>query len=69
MIGMGILFFIFPGLYEDFTDDARVFPYAYLTMRIMAYIQIPESIGFNGRALRAGEPGQCLALPWQEPGA
>ena len=37
MTGMGVLFFLFPvGFMKIFTDDARVFPYAYLTMRIMA---------------------------------
>ena len=47
-----------------FTDDARVFPYAYLTMRIMAYIQIPESIGFvMGGALRgAGDTRTVLGI-------
>lgn len=65
MIGMGILFFIFPvGFMKIFTDDARVFPYAYLTMRIMAYIQIPESIGFvMGGALRgAGDTRTVLGI-------
>jgi putative MATE family efflux protein len=71
MTGMGVLFFLFPvGFMKIFTDDARVFPYAYLTMRIMAYIQIPESIGFvMGGALRgAGDTravlGMTLAGAW-----
>ena len=62
---MGILFFLFPvGFMKIFTDDARVFPYAYLTMRIMAYIQIPESVGFvMGGALRgAGDTRTVLGI-------
>lgn len=65
MVSMGALFLIFPvGFMKIFTDDARVFPYAYLTMRIMAYIQLPESIGFvMGGALRgAGDTRTVLGI-------
>ncbi len=65
MVSMGVLFFLFPvGFMKIFTDDARVFPYAYLTMRIMAFIQIPESVGFvMGGALRgAGDTRAALGF-------
>lgn len=65
MATMGALFFLFPvGFMKIFTDDTRVFPYAYLTMRIMAFMQIPESIGFvMGGALRgAGDTRAVLGI-------
>ncbi len=65
MVSMGVLFLLFPvGFMKIFTDDARVYPYAFLTMRIMAYIQIPESIGFvMGGALRgAGDTRTVLGI-------
>ncbi len=65
MISMAALFFIFPvGFMKIFTDDARVYPFAYLTMRIMAYIQIPESVGFViGGSLRgAGDTRAVLGI-------
>jgi putative MATE family efflux protein len=65
MGSMAIPFLLFPvGFMQIFTDDARVYPYAYLTMRIMAYIQIPESVGFViGGALRgAGDTRSVLGI-------
>ncbi|HOP70490.1 MAG TPA: MATE family efflux transporter [Bacillota bacterium] len=65
MGGMAVLFLLFPvGFMKIFTDDSRVYPYAYLTMRIMAYIQIPESVGFvMGGALRgAGDTRTVLGI-------
>ena len=44
---MGLMFACFPvSFMKIFTDDARYNPYAYMTMRFLAYIQIPEAIGF-----------------------
>ncbi len=60
---MGILFALFPvSFMKIFTDDVRVFPYAYTTLRVMAFIQIPESVGFvMGGALRgAGDTRTVL---------
>ncbi len=63
MGSIGVLFALFPiSFMRIFTDDVRVFPFAYTTMRIMAFIQIPESIGFvMGGALRgAGDTRSVL---------
>jgi len=62
---MGMMFALFPvGFMKIFTNDERVFPYAYTTLRIMAYLQIPESLGFViGGALRgAGDTGTVLIV-------
>lgn len=55
---MGLMFACFPvSFMKIFTDDARVYPYAYMTMRFLAYIQIPEAIGFvmSGALRGAGD--------------
>lgn len=63
MGAMGVLFALFPtGFMKIFTDDVRVFPFAYVTMRVMGYVQFPESVGFVlGGALRgAGDTRSVL---------
>jgi len=62
---MGVLYALFPvSFMKIFTDDARVYPYSLMTLRVMAYIQIPESLGFViGGALRgAGDTRTVLLI-------
>lgn len=62
---MGLMFALFPvSFMKIFTDDARVFPYGYMTMRFLAYMQIPESVGFvmSGALRGAGDTKAVLAI-------
>jgi len=63
MGSMAVLFILFPTAFmKIFTDDVRVYPFAYTTMRVMGYVQLPESAGFVvGGALRgAGDTRSVL---------
>jgi putative MATE family efflux protein len=62
---MGLMFAMFPvSFMKIFTDDARVYPYAFMTMRFLAYIQLPESVGFvmSGALRGAGDTKAVLAI-------